>query len=204
MKSRAERLRPGSELSWTSGSTCQVPRGAGASHGSLSRALYFTSCDVAGTRDSWPAPWAGVRQNHIPSESESRKGWAAAVPQVTRGEGSSRCSPRGDSELPLCPCLLDSFSLESLSDSPDSVVPTAWMTTKPAVQGWPAPATLAVIRDQETAMGVWEMLALGQHDAAADGAARGGTVQPWRVGFPLSTGTVTQVPISLCLGTQRV
>lgn len=48
-------------------------------------------------------------------------------------------------------------------------------------------------------MGVWEMLALGQHDAAADGAARGGTVQPWRVGFPLSTGTVTQVPISLCL-----
>lgn len=51
--------------------------------------------------------------------------------------------------------------------------------------GWPAPAMLAVIRDQGTAVGVCETLALGQHEAAANRAARGGTLQPWRVGFPL-------------------
>lgn len=52
------------------------------------------------------------------------------------------------------------------------------MTTKPPAQGWPAPAMLAVIREQGTAMGVCETLALGQCEAAADRAAKGGTIQP--------------------------
>lgn len=37
---------------------------------------------------------------------------------------------------------------------------------------------LAVIREQGTAMGVCETLALGQCEAAADRAAKGGTIQP--------------------------
>lgn len=44
---------------------------------------------------------------------------------------------------------------------------------------------LAVVRDQGTAVGVCTMLTLGHHEAAAETAAREGTIQPWRVGFPL-------------------